>query len=145
MTAAIDITIPGAPTAKGRPRFSRKSGRAFTPARTQQAEDTLAGRALVELAGVRDRLPLLGALRLEAIFVMPIAASWSKKKQEQARRGDLHPTGRPDVDNLVKLATDALNGVVWRDDSQLVEVRTTKRYGDVPSTRLVVDVVGGAA
>lgn len=141
--SAVDIVIPGAPTPKGRPRFSRRSGRTYTPSKTAQAEDTLAGRALVELAPVRERLPLAGPLRLVAVFTLPVAPSWPKKKQEAARTGALQPTGKPDVDNLVKLATDALNGVVWVDDSQLVEVVARKVYGDVPSTRLTVDVVGG--
>ena len=138
---AIDIVIAGAPTSKGRPRFSRRSGRAFTPSKTMQAEDTLAGRALVALAPWRERLPLQGPLVLCAVFTLPVPKSWSKKDRAAALDGSKRPTGKPDVDNLVKLATDALNGVVWVDDSQLVSVTMSKCYGDVPSTRLIV---GGA-
>ncbi len=139
----VDITIPGAPTAKGRARATR-TGRMFTPSKTRDAESTLAGRALVELASVRDLLPLTGPLRMDVTFTLPVAASWSKKDRAAALTGTCHPTKKPDVDNLVKLTSDALNGVVWVDDAQLVQVMATKRYGSVPSTRIIVDVVGGA-
>lgn len=133
MVVTIDLVIPGAPVAKGRPRFSRRSGRTFTPAKTAQAEETLAGRAMALLAGV-EGLPLQGPLRLEATFTSVQPSSWSKKKRAETPA----PTSRPDVDNLLKLATDALNGVVWVDDAQLVTIICRKVYGDTPSTRLIV-------
>jgi Holliday junction resolvase RusA-like endonuclease len=135
--AVVDITIPGTPTAKGRPRFSRRSGRAFTPKKTQEAEDTLKQRAMALLMS-QPGLPLRGPLRLEATFTSTVPKSWPKKKREAARA----PTGRPDVDNLLKLATDALNGIVWVDDSQIVTIVCRKVYGDVPSTRLIVNHEG---
>lgn len=129
----IDITIPGTPVAKGRPRFSRRSGRTFTPAKTAAAEDTLKARAMALLMG-QPNLPLRGPLRLEATFTSVVPASWSKKKRAEAKA----PTSRPDVDNLLKLAMDALNGVVWVDDAQLVTIICRKVYGDAPATRLIV-------
>jgi len=128
----IDITIPGAPVAKGRGRATR-TGRVFTPAKTRKAEDTLAGRAMALLAGV-EGLPLTGPLRLEATFTSVVPKSWSTNKRLAAKA----PTSRPDVDNLLKLATDALNGVVWVDDAQLVTIICRKVYGDAPGTRLIV-------
>lgn len=139
--AVIDIDIPGAPTAKGRPRFSRRSGRTYTPAATERAEQTLAGRALVALQDHRARLPLRGALRVDVDLVMPIPASWSSKKKAQALSGVARPTSRPDLDNLVKLALDALNGIAWVDDAQIVESMTRKVYGAIPCTRIrIVEV-----
>lgn len=130
--SAIDLTIPGAPVAKGRGRATR-TGRVFTPAKTRKAEETLAGRAMALLAGV-EGLPLVGPLRLEATFTSTKPASWPKKKAEATTA----PTSKPDVDNLLKLATDALNGVVWVDDAQLVTIICRKVYGSTPSTRLIV-------
>ena len=128
----IDITIPGAPVAKGRGRATR-TGRVFTPAKTRKAEETLSARAMALLAGV-EGLPLAGPLHLEATFTSTVPASWPAKKRAAA----VAPTSRPDVDNLLKLATDALNGIVWVDDAQIVTVVCRKVYGDAPSTRLVV-------
>ncbi len=137
---AFWLTIPGAPQGKGRPRFSRRSGRAYTPARTQQAEETLAGRVAAQLQG-KIAQPLTEPLRVRCFFVMPVPASWSKKRQRAALEGKAWPTGKPDVDNLCKLLFDALNGLMWRDDSQIVELVTTKAYGEHPQTTVTVEVM----
>lgn len=36
---------------------------------------------------------------------------------------------RPDIDNLEKAVLDALNGVAWRDDTQVACVAKEKSYG----------------
>lgn len=132
--------LPVPPTAKGRPRFSRRSGRAFTPAATEAAERTIRG----ELAHATTlgktpptvQWPATGALVLELRFTMPIPASWSKKKAAAAVEGRLPHTSRPDVDNLGKLVMDSANGVLWVDDAQLTMVTLTKRYGATPGVWL---------
>ena len=50
----------------------------------------------------------------------------------------MRPTGRPDLDNIVKLYADAFNSVVWRDDSQVVRVVSEKRYSDRPGVLVTV-------
>lgn len=134
----LSITIPGEPCPKGRPRFSRRSGRAFTPAKTQAAEQSLAGRALSELRAMGHAAPLEGPLELAALFVLPVPPSWPRWKQDAARLGTWLPTGRPDADNYAKLLLDALNGVLFLDDGQVVRLDVSKRYGVTPQT--VVDV-----
>lgn len=131
----IDLTIPGVPVAKGRPRATR-TGRMYTPQKTRDAEADFR-------FAVRERRQsmLPGPLRVTLVFTMPIAKSWPKKEREGALVGTYRPTGKPDLDNLIKLATDALNGVLWVDDSQIVEMTASKRYGAEPSTRIVVDLV----
>lgn len=143
---ACSVAVP--PTAKGRPRFSRRSGRAFTPAATQAAHRTLRGE-LAHATGLGKtaqelKWPMTGPLALDVEFLMPIPQSWSKKKTEAARRNDVPHTSRPDVDNLAKLVLDAANGVLWVDDSQLVSVRMEKGYGPTPATVVVLYRVGDA-
>lgn len=128
----IDIVIPGEPVAKGRGRATR-TGRVFTPAKTRKAEETLAGRAMAQLA-TRTDLPLTGPLRLEATFTRVVPKSWTRRDRAE----NPLPTSKPDVDNLLKLAKDALTGLVWVDDAQIVTVITRKVFGEAPSTRLVV-------
>lgn len=134
--------VPGVATSKGRPRFARATGRAYTPAKTQGAERTLAGElgaATKVGTTAREReWPADGPLELELVFHLPIPASWSKRKQEEARRGLLRHTSRPDVDNLGKLVMDAANGILWRDDSQLVLVTLSKRYAMAPGTAVTL-------
>lgn len=134
--------VPVPPQSKGRPRFARATGRAYTPAATQSAERTLRGElshaTTLGRTAEAQTWPLDGPLELQVESVLPIPASWSKRKQEEARRGLLAHVSRPDVDNLGKLVMDAANGVLWRDDSQLVSVTLTKRYGETPGTAVAV-------
>lgn len=93
----MELTIPGEPFSKARPRVTRK-GRTYTPKATVTAEQA-----------VRDAL----------------AATWPDLAPEpdmawQARlvfyRYERHAR---DADNMVKLVLDALNGLVWADDAQV--------------------------
>lgn len=66
-----------------------------------------------------------------------IPASWSKTEKERALAGHIRPTSRPDWDNYGKI-TDALNEIVWKDDSQVVDGRSIKLYSDQPALRIEV-------
>ena len=133
----LTIRIPGEIRGKGRPRFSARRGgfaRAYTDGRTANAE------SLIRLCAVEQvgQPCLEGPLTLSMAITVSIPASWSKRKQGDALVGLIRPTGKPDLDNSVKLACDALNGVVWRDDSQLVRVSISKQYGVAPGAILEV-------
>lgn len=134
--------VPGVPTAKGRPRFARATGRAFTPAKTAGAERTIAGElgaaTKVGMTASARTWPATGPLELELVFHLPIPASWSNRRREEARRGLLRHTSRPDVDNLAKLVCDAANGILWEDDAQLVLVTMSKAYGMTPGTAVTL-------
>lgn len=121
---AIHFTVRMIPTAKGRPRAFVRNGhaRAYTPAKTDQAE-----RDFIALADQHaPAAPLEGPLELKIEFRMPIPPSWSGKRQRLA----LWHISRPDLDNLVKLVTDALgrSGRWWRDDAQLARIIAAKVY-----------------
>ena len=123
------IEIPIAPIPKGRPRIGKGAGGrpvAFTPSRTRAAEaDVL---ALVSPHAPAE--PLLGPIELDIVFSLPIPRSWPAWRREAAALGIVYPIGRPDLDNLEKLLEDALTRAgFWRDDSQIIGVRTRKRYG----------------
>lgn len=138
------LTIMGEPRPKGRPRFSRRNGRAFTPTATRVAEESFAGRLAAEAKSAGIVEPLTGPLQVDLEFHLPIPASWSKKKHVAAALRNVLPTGRPDLDNFVKLATDAANGLLWLDDSQIVRLNAGKSYTDgPPHTRIIVKQLGG--
>lgn len=134
------ITVPGKPMAKGRPRFVRATGRTFTPPATAAAEQVLKWTAMQEMG---DRPLYDGPLRLTFTAQFEPPASWSGKKKAAALAGAIKPTGRPDIDNLLKLK-DGLNGVVWHDDAQIVEVVATKRYGAAACTTMTVEAASVA-
>lgn len=135
MTERVEIRLDGDPVAKGRPRFDRRTGRAYTPEKTARFEDRLAWAAQ---AFMRGRPLMEGPLHLVFRAYMAIPASWSAKKQAAALRGDIYPTGRPDWENLGKVI-DACNKVVWNDDSQIVTGTVHKRYSDRPRVEIFVE------
>lgn len=133
MTLPINLRIDGPPVAKGRPRMTR-SGHAYTPAKTREAEGYLR-HAIVSQAGMPRHEC---ALSVEVRCLMAIPASWSGVKRGTAITGAIKPTGRPDLDNLAKAVLDAANGILWADDAQIVEMRLVKAYDERPGIRLIV-------
>lgn len=131
MTAAfVAFLVPGPPVGKGRPRAA-PGGRVHSPKGTIEAESRVhvyGRQAMGETAPWPAGTPV--ALTIEAVF--PIAVSWSKRKREAARAGSIRPTRTPDPDNIVKLVSDALEGVLWVNDNQIVDVAVRKTFGDVP-------------
>lgn len=135
----IEIALLGRPVAKGRPRFNMETGRAYTPAKTLKYEQEL---KLTALGVMGDRPPLEGPLAVDMRVVVPIPVSWPKKKQEAARAGQLRPTGKPDLDNFMKVI-DSANLVVWVDDSQIVRATLQKDYGEKPGMWITVTPLEG--
>lgn len=124
----IVISLPGAPQGKGRPRFVRATGIAFTPAKTRSYESLLQGAAIDAMNGIR---PLDGPVAVAVLAYFPVPASWSKRKREAALSGTTRPAKKPDADNLLKVL-DSLNAVVFRDDAQIVDASVAKHYSDQP-------------
>lgn len=133
----IDFIVYGQPQGKGRPRVGRAGAhvRMFTPQKTLAYEGLVAHCGAVAMAGQ----PLVeGPVELRMLIDVQIPASWSKKKQAQALAGEILPTTKPDVDNVIKAIGDGLNGVVWKDDVQITDVITRKRYAEKPQVRVMV-------
>jgi Holliday junction resolvase RusA-like endonuclease len=93
-------------------------------------------RAAAALA-MHGRDMLTGPLCITIIARFSVPTSWSKTKQAAAMAGEIRPTVRPDWDNIGKVV-DAFNGVVWRDDAQIVEGSVTKLYGADPLLLVIV-------
>jgi len=134
----VRFVVPGAPVAKGRPRIGKvgNHARMFTPAKTVNYEGLVAHEGHVAMAG---RPLILGAVSMVLDVRLQVPASWSKRKQAQALDGTLHPATRPDLDNIEKAISDGLNGVVWKDDAQVVEVRKCKRYAETPGVTVEIE------
>lgn len=137
----IVFTVPGQPVGKGRARVSRRGGfaRLYTP------EKTVSYESLVALAGhqaMAGRPVIEDAVSVRLDIRVQVPSSWSKKKQAAALAGEIHPTTKPDIDNVEKAVFDGLNGVTWKDDVQVVAVFKTKRYGDQPGVGVHIQLVG---
>jgi Holliday junction resolvase RusA-like endonuclease len=126
------------PQGKGRPRFTR-AGHAYTPDKTRSYTQAIQYAARAKMAG---REPFTGRVQfiLQAYFAPP--ASWSKTKREAAI-GEWC-VGKIDADNIVKVWSDAFNGIVFLDDNQIVSLSASKIYGlENLVTVTVIKIDGG--
>lgn len=114
--------FPGDPQAKGRPRFRRVGNfvQTYTPAKTAKAE-----RAIRQISGI-DAVMLTGPVGLQLVALFRVPKSWPKAKRDAAH--GRYYTGARDLDNVVKLVQDALNGVAFADDRQIASIRAEARY-----------------
>ena len=126
------LTLYGKPQPKERPKVY--NGHGITPTKTRQYEARLA-----EAWRAKYPTPVETPVSMNVTFYLPTPTSWSKKKKELAERGIIRPTSRPDVDNLVKIILDGLNGVAYLDDKQVVEVYASKWYSEDPRTDVRIE------
>ena len=133
MGGHVRFTIPVRPKPKQRPQHGR--GYTYTPKETREYE---------QMVGIYARMaikqPLEGAIRVKVDFYLPIPKSWPEGKKRLAEAGDIRPASKPDLDNLEKALFDGINGIVWIDDAQVVEVHKAEWYGD-PRTDVEISEV----
>ena len=141
MSRKIEFFVPGTPVGKGRPRAARRGAGVvmFTPGKTADYEALVAATAAAALACDALAHQLLDG-PLEAVLEMrfPAPASWSKAKRARALAGAEWHTSKPDADNVAKAILDACNGVVFRDDAQVVVLIATKAFSEEPGVRVVI-------
>ena len=110
--------ILGDPVAQGRPRFSRQGGfvKAYAPAKSRDY------KSYVRMIAAQHApvTPVEGAIEFSLRIYRAIPKGMPKYKQEAAKEGRLRPVTKPDVSNVLKGVEDALKGVWYKDDSQIV-------------------------
>ena len=133
----IKFTVPGNPVAKGRARSFIRNGKIghYTPNKTMSYENLVKIMAAEAMDGLN---PIDEAVLMNVGLYVQIPSSWAKKKQMQARNGEVRPTTKPDCSNTVKGIEDALNGVVYLDDKQIVELSVKKYYSDLPRAEIEI-------
>jgi Holliday junction resolvase RusA-like endonuclease len=116
--------VMGMPQGKARARTGK--GFSYTPEKTVLYENLVKHSFLAakEKQTYFDKEPL--AMTIFAYF--PIPKSMTKKDREKVRRNELFPTKKPDADNVAKVICDALNGVAYHDDTQIISLEVKKAY-----------------
>lgn len=135
----LHFIIPGRPTAWQR-TATTKGGRRITPKAMKDAQGVIA--KIGQLA-MRGRALPVGPLRLEVLAVYAVPPSWMPAKREAALLGKVWKTSVPDWDNLAKQVGDALNGVAYRDDAQIVVASVAKRFGRPERTEVRLTPIDG--
>lgn len=137
--------IPGEPQGKGRAKVVRRENMpypvAITPEKTVMYENLIKAMYMERYAGE----PLMeGPLRMDVVARYTIPASVAKGNKKKARmmlEGGIRPTKKPDIDNLLKAICDAGNGVIFRDDTQIVNLHAFKLYGTTPGVAVRISTI----
>lgn len=129
--------VPGEPKGKGRPRFGK--GQTYTPEATVSYEQYVkyCFAEAAEDAGYETAagdVPVI--VMIEAFFEPP--SSWPKKKRAAALNKEYKPTRKPDCDNIIKIILDALNGLAYKDDKQVVYVVCAKEYAAEANVKVTI-------
>lgn len=132
----LQITVPGDPVGKGRPRFVRATGRTYTPESTSRYENLV---RITFATKYPDHVPIDNPIELTIRAFFSIPKSWTKKRTAEASRGGYPKTSKPDVDNIIKSVCDGLNGVAWTDDARIHRISASKEYSDQPRVEIRID------
>ena len=130
MTMMITFKVDANPVGKQRARYARRGNfvQTYTPDKTRNYE-TLIKAAAIEAMGASE--PLETPINLYLYIRAPIPKSLSKKRLEACLNGLEKPIKKPDASNVLKSVEDAMNGVVYKDDSQIINIHVTKVYCSV--------------
>lgn len=135
------FTILGIPTPKQSFRFT-KTGHKYQTSKVVQDESNTRAQIVAKLP---KKFSILDEpLKMEAEYVFPFPSSFSKKNILLAKSGKrFYKSTKPDIsDNLNKGYLDAMQGVVFLNDSLVCEIRAVKYYGFTPKVVIKIETLG---
>ena len=133
----IHFQVEGNPKGKGRPRFSRVGSftKVYTDKQTLTYEATIATFAKQAMGGME---PLKTPVSVFLYVRLPVPQSYPKKRREGCLGGFEKPCKKPDIDNIAKTYLDAMNGVIFVDDTQVIDLHVKKLYSVVAGVDVMV-------
>lgn len=129
MENEVTFTVPGKPQGKARARTVKNkhtgATMSYTPEKNVLYENFIKDRYLNACKGMfLERKPV----EMEIVARFLPAKSISKKRRALMLEGKELPLKKPDADNIIKVVADALNGLAYHDDSQIVSSNVKKIY-----------------
>jgi Holliday junction resolvase RusA-like endonuclease len=134
----LTFEVPGEPRGKGRPRFNRHTGSTYTDSETRAYEQKIVAYYRKAYQGFRWPDSAFIHVIVTAHYPIPKSATKAAIAGMQAQR--ILPSRKPDIDNVLKVVLDALNGVAYKDDSRVVSVTARKVYSFEP--KIVIEMRG---
>lgn len=133
----ITFEVDGDPVGKQRARHRRVGNfiQTYTPEKTRSYEKQIKDAAK-QAMGITE--PLETPISLYLYIRAPIPKSTTKKALQGILGGLIKPIKKPDASNVLKSVEDAMNGVVYKDDSQIVNLHVTKVYDKNPGVSICV-------
>ncbi len=142
----VYFIVEGRVQPKQRPKVYRNrftgQPHAVTPKETRAYEEKVRGAYIDAVEG--QDVKLEGALSMTVNIYCQIPKSTPKKTKTRMICGDIRPaTYTGDIDNLFKAISDALNGLAYDDDSQIVEGVVRKFYSETARAEITIKEVDG--
>jgi len=130
MSFMVTFKVDADPVGKQRARYAKRGNfvQTYTPDKTRNYE-SLIKEVAIEAMGSSE--PLETPVTLYLYIRAPIPKSLPKKRIEACLNGLEKPIKKPDASNVLKSVEDAMNGVVYKDDSQIVNIHVSKVYSSV--------------
>lgn len=124
---SITLKFPGVPMAHQSVRATKK-GNFFQPKEVKQKKDTWSWQAVKQLPLDFKAFSDMAIIE-ELTFIFPLLKNATKKVKDQIMNGEIvYKKTKPDItDNLQKGFIDSLNGIVYRDDSIIVEENCVRK------------------
>ena len=135
----IEFTIPGNPVPQGRPRAGR-AGRRIVMYDPKESREYKRYVSLIARQHAPKTL-LKGPLSVRIKIYRKIPKSTTKKDRALISEGIKRPVTKPDTDNYTKSVLDALNGIIYKDDSQVTDLYASKYYSDNPRVELKIQEI----
>jgi Holliday junction resolvase RusA-like endonuclease len=133
----VTFKLDADPVGKQRARYARRGNfvQTYTPDKTRNYE-ALIRDAAIEAMGASE--PLETPVSLYLYIRVPIPKSCTKKRLEAISNGSEKPIKKPDSSNILKSVEDAMNGVVYKDDCQIINHHMTRVYSSLPGVDICV-------
>jgi len=137
MTMMVTYMVYGEAVGKGRPRFARRGNftSTYTPEKTKTYEDEI---RMMAKAAMGSSEPLETPVSVYIYISVGVPASFSKQRRKDALANIEKPMKKPDIDNSAKCHLDAMNGIVYLDDKQVVNLHVTKVFAEAPCVQVMV-------
>ncbi|MBT2601403.1 MULTISPECIES: RusA family crossover junction endodeoxyribonuclease [unclassified Oceanobacillus] len=128
--------VPGNPVSQGRPRAGKRGSKIimYDPKESKEYKQYVALIA----KQYAPKIPYEGPLSVRLKIYRQIPKSTTKKDRALYIEGIKRPVVKPDTDNYTKAVLDALNGIIFKDDSQVTDLFASKYYSDKP--RIEIDI-----
>lgn len=121
---------------KARPRMNTITGHAYTPSKTKNYEYFT---RFIFTNKYSDYEQLEGRLQVKIIAYIELPKKRTKLAEAEMLANIQSPTKKPDIDNIVKIILDSLNGYAYKDDKQITKLEVEKRYARSSKAFIIIE------
>lgn len=131
-----EFEIPGKIIGKGRPRLNSYTGAVYTPTRTKDYENLVMQYFMIKYPKFKQ---LEGRVSVEIVANFEVPKSTKKQDKILMLENKINPIKKPDIDNIVKIILDAMNEIVFKDDTQITKLNVEKKYSETESVFVKIE------